>query len=69
MPHIILLIYVNYVVSSIICNYKLFTDDIKLYLSFDVTDTSSVITVGQDKKNRLVGANYYAWVLSMNVCL
>ena len=38
---VLFLIYVNYVVSSIACNYKLFADVIKLYLSIDVSDIGS----------------------------
>ena len=34
------LIYVNHVVSGLSCQYKLFTDVIKLYLSFDMADHS-----------------------------
>ena len=60
------ILFLIYVINSITCNFKLFADDIKLYLSFDVTDISSGITVGQDNISCRVKASD-AWVLSMNV--
>ena len=60
------LIYVNHVVSDLDCEYKLFTDDTKLYLSFDVEDCASAVLRGQSNIDKLVAAGE-SLGLEMNV--
>ena len=67
MDPILFFIHVNYVVNSITCNYKPSADDIKLYISFDITDVSSGITIGQRNVNRLARASN-AWGLLTHLC-
>ena len=63
---VLFLIYVNHLSSFLNCKYMLFADDIKLYLSFDVTDLSYGVQMGQDEIDSLVRTSD-AWGLKMNV--
>ena len=63
---VLFLIYINHVVAGLTCQYKLFADDIKLYLSFDITDLEAGISSGQRNIDLLINTSE-AWGLSMNV--
>ena len=63
---ILFLIYINYVVVGLTCHYKLFADDIKLYLSFDLADLQFGVSSGQANIDLLVETSE-DWGLKMNV--
>ena len=60
------LIYVNHVVDSLVCNYKIFADDIKLYITNKPLDKASGIEQLQRDINTLV-ETAKSWGLCMNV--
>ena len=62
----IILIYVNHVVADLNCKYKIFADDIKLYLSFDVDESNIGVDAGQSNIDILVDAST-SWGLVMNI--
>ena len=63
---VLFLIYVNHAVSQLVCNYKIFADDIKLYISSKPMDTATGIEHLQRDINTLVDTAA-SWGLSMNV--
>ena len=69
---VLFLIYVNHVVSNISCQYKIFADDIKLYLSTDPKNPLAGETRLQTDIDTLV-ATSASWGLTMNtdkcICL
>ena len=53
--------YINFVVSSLSCKFKIFADDIKLYLTFDsMSPTSDDFSILQTKNDQLVKSSA-AW--------
>ena len=62
---ILFLIYVNHVVSQLNCEFKIFADDIKIYLGFNVDDYNQSLQVGQANIDSLVHTGN-SWGLKMN---
>ena len=62
---LLFLLYVNHVVSMLSCNFKIFADDIKLYLSFDSNNSSLGVQVAQNDIDILVNTSS-SWGLMMN---
>ena len=60
------LIYVNSVVQDITSPYKLFADDIKIYLSFSPSESSSIVSCQQANIDKLIKTSA-EWGLTMNV--
>ena len=60
------LIYINHVVHQLTCKYKLFADDIKLYFSFDISNSSYSVQQAQLNIDQLVRVGE-AWGLELNV--
>ena len=69
---ILFLIYANHIVSNLSCSYMLFADDIKLFISFNITQHSYSVTDLQRNLDILVSTSE-SWGLSLNpakcVCL
>ena len=63
---ILFLVYVNYVAASLTCEYKLFADDIKIYVCFSREDNYNGEQRVQSNINALVHSGK-AWGLEMNV--
>ena len=63
---ILFLIYVNHVVSNLSCNFKIFADDVKLYLCYSSSNVSSGEQVLQSDIDTLVNTSR-SWGLIMNV--
>ena len=64
---LLFIVYINFVVSSLSCKFKIFADDIKLYLAFDsMSPTSDDFTILQTNIDQLVKSSA-AWGLMMNV--
>ena len=63
---ILFLIYVNHVVNELRCEYKIFADDIKLYITSNPMDPTSGDDSLQGDVNRLV-ETAGSWGLTMNV--
>ena len=63
---LLFLIYVNHVVFGLKCRFKIFADDIKLYLCFSSSDLQVVERVIQDDISALVSTSK-SWGLVMNV--
>ena len=62
---ILFLIYVNHVVSQLNCEFKIFADVIKIYLSFNVDDYNQSLQMGQANIDSLVHTGN-SWGLKMN---
>ena len=62
---VLFLLYVNYVVAELTCKYKIFADDVKLYLSFETNNFSEVTEVAQSNIDILVRTSS-SWGLTMN---
>ena len=62
---VLFLLYVNYVVANLTCKYKIFADDIKLYLSFETNNFSEGTEVAQNNIDILVKTSS-SWGLTMN---
>ena len=61
------IVYISFSVSSVSCKFKIFTDDIKLYLAFDslplTSDDFAILHTNTDQLVKSSGA----WGLMMNV--
>ena len=63
---LLFIVYINFVVSSLSCKFKIFADDIKLYLAFDsLSPTHEDFSVLQADVDQLVRTSA-AWGLKMN---
>ena len=62
---VLFLLYVNYVVSDLTCKYKIFADDIKIYLSFETNNSCEGIQIAQNNIDKLVTTSF-SWGLTMN---
>ena len=63
---ILFLIYVNHVVQQLSCNYKIFADDIKMYISSKPADPQTGAPALQSDIDTLV-ATSSSWGLVMNI--
>ena len=61
---LLFLIYINFVVSDLSCYFKIFADDIKLYLAFDSVEDQAILS-HQENINKLVNKSC-SWGLNMN---
>ena len=62
---VLFLLYVNYVVAELTCKFKIFADDVKLYLSFETNNFSEGTEVAQNNIDILVKTSS-SWGLTMN---
>ena len=62
---VLFLLYINHVVSDIKCNFKIFADDVKLYLSFPVGSSGEGIAALQSNIDTLVSTSA-SWNLFIN---
>ena len=63
---LLFIIYINYIMRDLACRYMIFADDIKLYLTYDMSDpTASDFQILQNDIN-ILSQTSAAWGLKMN---
>ena len=63
---LLFLVYINHAVSGLSCSYKIFADDVKLYMYLDKSDLSNGVNFLQSIIDLLIRASE-SWGLYMNV--
>ena len=64
---VLFLIYVNHVVSQLRCSYKIFADDVKIYLEHDFASSSAESSAMLQHDINTLTSVSRSWGLTMNI--